>query len=82
MVRFRLRRDIIEVVSPERGESAEEWSERAIVANSVAAAREESLADVGNPTAKRVARKRAEEASADLGKALEALQAERQRAVD
>lgn len=67
-------------MSSERSESAEEWCERAIVANSVAAAQEESLADAGNTTAKRVARKRAEEASADLGKALDALQAERRRA--
>lgn len=71
--------DIIEVMSSERNESAEEWFERAIVANSVAAAQEELLADTGNPTAKRVARKRAEEAAADLGKALDALQAQRRR---
>lgn len=69
-------------MSSERSEAAEEWFERAIVANSVAAAQEELLADAGNPTAKRVARKRAEDASADLGKALEALQTERRRAVD
>jgi hypothetical protein len=70
------------VVNPERNESAEQWSERAIVANSVAAAQEESLANVGNPTAKRVARKRADEASDDLQHALDALHAERRHAAD
>ncbi len=54
--------------------------ERAIVANSVAAAQEESLADQGNPTAKRVAAKRADEASADLDQALSAVRAEQKRA--
>ena len=62
-----------------RKESATQWSERAIVTNSVAAAHEESLADAGSPTAKRVARKRADEASADLEQALGALHAERTR---
>lgn len=66
-------------MSSERHESAKERSERAIVANSVAAAQEEALADAGNPTAKRVARKRADEASTELGHALDALQAERRR---
>jgi hypothetical protein len=61
-----------------RLESASEWAERAIVANSLAAAQEEALADAGNPTAKRVAGKRAEEASAELEQAL-ALHAERRR---
>jgi hypothetical protein len=61
----------------ESGESTERWSERAIVANSVAAAHEESLADAGNPTARRVASKRADEASTDLEQALDALRAER-----
>lgn len=67
-------------MSSGRGESAGEWLERAIVANSVAAAQEESLADQGNQTAKRVAAKRADEASADLSRALRAVQAERDRA--
>lgn len=49
------------------------------MANSVAAAQEEALADAGNPTAKRVTRKRADEASAELGQALAALQTERRR---
>ena len=62
-----------------RPESANEWAERAIVANSLAAAQEEALTDAGNPTAKRVARKRAEEASADLQQALGALQADHRR---
>jgi hypothetical protein len=62
-----------------RLESASEWAERAIVANSLAAAQEEALADAGNPTAKRVAGKRAEEASAELEQALAALHAERRR---
>lgn len=66
----------------ERNESATQWTERAIVANSVAAAHEESLADAGNPTAKRVARKRAHEASVDLGQALDALHAERQHTAE
>jgi hypothetical protein len=60
-------------------ESANERAERAIVANSLAAAQEEALAEAGNPTAKRVARKRAEEASAELQQALDAVHAERQR---
>jgi hypothetical protein len=67
-------------VGAEPGESIEQWCERAIVANSVAAAQEESLAEVGNPTAQRVSRTRAEEASADLKEALDALQRKRQRA--
>jgi len=67
-------------MSSSRGESASEWLERAIVANSVAAAQEESLADQGNPTAKRVAAKRADEASADLDQALSAVRAEQKRA--
>ncbi len=67
-------------MSSSRGESAGEWLERAIVANSVAAAQEESLADQGNPTAKRVAAKRADEASADLDQALSAVRAEQKRA--
>lgn len=54
--------------------------ERAIVANSVAAAQEESLAQEGNVTAKRVAAKRADEASADLSRALKAVKAEQQQA--
>ncbi len=61
----------------ERGETAQVWYERAIVAKSVAAAQEESLADAGNPTAKRVARKRADETATDLQQALAALQTER-----
>jgi len=67
-------------MSSSRGESAGEWLERAIVANSVAAAQEESLADQGHPTAKRVAAKRADEASADLDQALSAVRAEQKRA--
>jgi hypothetical protein len=63
----------------ERQESASEWAERALVADALAAAQEEALAEAGNPTAKRVARLRAEEASADLKQALDALQAQRQR---
>jgi hypothetical protein len=64
----------------ERGESTETWSERAIVTNSVAAAHEESLADAGNPTAQRVASKRAGEAYTDLEQALDTLRAERRLA--
>ncbi len=66
-------------MSASRSESVDEWFERAIVANSTAAEQEESLAAAGNPTAKRVARKRAEEAAADLQQALQALQAERRQ---
>ena len=62
------------------GGSVEEWAERAIVENSLAAAQEESLSEVGNPTAKRVARRRAEEASADLARALDALREKRRLA--
>ena len=58
-------------------ESAAQWYERAIVADSMAAAQEEALAAAGNPTAIRVACKRAEEAAAELQQALEALQADR-----
>ena len=60
-------------------ESAKERSERAIVANSLAAAQEEALTHAGNPTAKRVARKRAAEAAVELQQALDALQAERRQ---
>lgn len=58
-------------------EKPAQWYERAIVADSMAAAQEEALAAVGNPTAIRVARKRAEEAAAELQQALAALQADR-----
>ena len=58
-------------------ESAKERSERAIVANSVAAAQEEAMAGAGNPTAIRVARLRAAEAAAELEQALNALTTER-----
>ena len=68
-----------ELMGVERNESVTQWSERAIVAHSVAVAHEESLADAGNPTAKRAARKRAEEVSADLDQALDALRAERRQ---
>ena len=64
-------------MSSSRGESVGRWYERAIVASSLAADAQESLAHVGNDIAKRVARKRAEEAAADLDLALDALQAER-----
>ena len=65
---------MIASVRSEPGESAQERYERAIVADSVAAAQEESISGVGNPVAKRVARKRAEEASGELNRALDALQ--------
>ena len=58
-------------------ETAAEWYERAIVADSLAAAQEEALATAGNATAVRVARKRAEAAAAELQHALAALQADR-----
>ena len=58
-------------------ETAAEWYERAIVANSLAAAQEEALTDVRNPAAVRTARKRADEAAVELQRALEALQAHR-----
>ena len=60
-------------------ESAAQWCERALVANSLAAAQEEALAGAGNPTAVRVARKRAAAAEDELQLALTALQAERER---
>lgn len=63
-------------------ESVQDWYERAIVVNSLAAAQEEELADAGNSTARRVARKRADEAAADLKQALAAVQAGRQAAGD
>ena len=62
-----------------RGESVQQWYERAIVANSTAAAQEELLADAGNETAIRVARKRAEAAAEDLRQALHALKTERRQ---
>ena len=58
-------------------ESAAQWYERAIVANSVAAAQEETLANAGEPTAIRVAHLRAGEAASELQQALEALHEER-----
>ena len=61
-------------------ESAAQWYERAIVANSIAATQEEALATAGNPTAIRVARLRAEQAAADLQQALGALQTDRAEA--
>lgn len=64
-------------MSSSRGESVQQWYERAIVANSTAAAQEELFADDGNETAIRVARKRAEEAAEDLAQALQALKTER-----
>jgi hypothetical protein len=71
---------MIGVMTSARGETVQQWYERTIVANSMAAAQEELLADAGNPIAKRVARKRLEEAAADLDQALNALKTERQRA--
>ena len=62
------------------GESTVQWYERAIVEDSMAAAQVESFAEAGNVTAKRVAAKRAEQAGADLGRALQALEAERRKA--
>jgi hypothetical protein len=67
-------------MSSGRGESVEQWVERAIVANSTAAAQEEALAAAGNPTAIRVARLRAAEAAAELTQALDALRSQRRRA--
>lgn len=64
-------------VGRQTNESAAQWYERAIVGNSLAAAEADSLAGVGNPTALRVAQKRADEASADLARALDAFLAER-----
>lgn len=58
-------------------ETTAEWYERAIVADSMAAAQEEALAGAGNPTAVRVAHKRAEEAADELHQALVALQGDR-----
>lgn len=68
------------IMSSGRGETVQQWYERAIVANSMAAAQEESLAEAGNPIAKRVARKRVEEAAGDLQQALDALKTEKRRA--
>lgn len=70
---------MIRGMSSGRGETALQWYERAIVAHSVAAAQDELLADAGNPIAKRVARKRVEEAADDLHQALNALKAERRQ---
>lgn len=58
-------------------ETTAEWYERAIVADSMAANQEEALASAGNPTAIRVARKRADEAATELQQALTALQQDR-----
>jgi hypothetical protein len=75
-----LRRGVmIRVMSSGRGEAVQQWYERAIVAHSMAAAQEEAIAEAGNPIAKRVARKRAEEAAGDLQQALQALKTERRR---
>jgi len=73
------RRVMIGVMSSGRGETAQQWYERAIVAASIAAAQEELLAEAGNPIAKRVARKRVEEAAGDLQQALIALKSERRQ---
>lgn len=62
------------------GESAAQWYERAIVANSVASGQLEDFTDGpgANPAAQRAFEQRAEEAAADLASALEAFRAERQ----
>ena len=70
---------MMKCVSARPGESASQWYERAIVENSMAAATEESFAEAGNPTARRVAAKRSVEAAADLARALTALETERRR---
>jgi hypothetical protein len=61
------------------GESAAQWYERAIVANSVASGQLEDFADgpAANPAAQRAFEQRAKEAAADLASALEAFRAER-----
>lgn len=61
------------------GESAAQWYERAIVANSVASGQLEDFADGpgANPAAQRAFDQRAKEAAADLAAALEAFRAER-----
>lgn len=68
---------MILVMSSGRGETVQQWYERAIVVHSVASAQEELLAEAGNPIARRVARKRVEEAAGDLQQALHALRTER-----
>jgi hypothetical protein len=61
------------------GESAAQWYERAIVANSVASGQLEDFADgpAVNPAAQQAFEQRAKEAAADLASALEAFRAER-----
>ncbi len=61
------------------GESAAQWYERAIVANSVASGQLEDFTDGPgiNPAAHRAFEQRAKDAAADLVLALEAFKAER-----
>ena len=61
------------------GESAAQWYERAIVANSVASGQLEDFTDGPgtNPAARRAFEQRAADAAADLESALEAFMTER-----
>ncbi len=67
------------LMSRRPGESAAQWYERAIVANSVASGQLEDFTDGPgtNPAARRAFEQRAEDAAADLALALEAFKAER-----
>lgn len=62
------------------GETAAQWYERAIVANSVASAQLEDFTDGpgANPAARQAFEQRATDAASDLQLALEAFRAERQ----
>ena len=67
------------LMSRRPGESAAQWYERAIVANSVASGQLEDFAGGpgANPAAQRAFEQRAKEAAADLEAALEAFMTER-----
>lgn len=66
------------------GESAAQWYERAIVANSVASGQLEDFTDGpgANPAAQRAFEQRAKDAAEDLVSALEAFQQERRGSVE
>ncbi len=68
------------IMSRRPGESAAQWYERAIVANSVASGQLEDFLDGprANPVAQRAFEQRAKDASEDLASALEAFMAERE----
>lgn len=63
-------------------ESVQQWCERAIIADSMAASQLETLGAVGNDAAQTLLFRRVEQAAAELERAMNALQTQRQQQRD